>query len=155
MAFELEQKYPRGFEEVRNPQIRCKTVLPTRADKGSAGYDFYCKEDVTIEPFGVVMFPTDVKAYMQENEVLYIYIRSSMGIKQGVTLANGTGVIDSTYYNNEDNDGNIHMCLVNNTNKTVHINAGERVAQGVFMNYLTVGDTPTAKRVGGIGSSGK
>ena len=51
---------------------------------------------------------------MPDDEVLMLYIRSSIGIKQHVTLANGTGIIDADYFSNPDNDGNIGICLQNN-----------------------------------------
>lgn len=147
--------HPRGFEVVSNPVFEVATILPTRADKGSAGYDFYSKVNVKISPNAKYMFATDVKAYMKEDEVLYIHVRSSMGINRGIVLANGTGVIDSTYYNNPNNEGNISICLVNTSKQPVHIKAGDRIAQGVFHKYLTVGDKPQGERIGGIGSSGK
>ena len=73
---------------------------------------------------------------MQPDEVLEIYIRSSLGIKKGLMIPNNVGIIDSSYYNNPDNDGNIGIALVNTSGKEVTINAGERVAQGIFKKYL-------------------
>lgn len=132
-------------------------ILPTRADKGSAGYDFYTPYDFEIKPGETVFVTTDVKASMEIDEVLYLYVRSSVGIKKRIVLANGTGVIDSTYYNNPDNDGNIAGVLVNMSNQTWTFKKGERFMQGVFMKYLiTDDDKPvSASRSGGIGSSGK
>lgn len=146
---------PRGFEVVSNPTFEVATILPTRSDDGSAGYDFYSKINVKISPNARYMFATDVKAYMKKNEVLYVHVRSSLGINKGMKLANGTGVIDSTYYNNDKNEGNIIICLENTSKQPVHIKAGDRIAQGVFHKYLTVGDKPTGVRKGGIGSTGK
>ena len=75
----------RGFEEVDSKFVMHDeiTILPVRGDKGSAGYDFYSKEAVTIQPGKSYLFWTDVCAYMQEDEVLLIHVRSSMGIKKG------------------------------------------------------------------------
>ena len=94
---------------------------------------------------------------MQEDEVLMLYVRSSIGIKKGLTLSNGTGIIDSSYYENPSNDGNIGIALYNTTEKIVRIEKGERIIQGVFMKYLTV-DNDTVlhqERIGGIGSSNR
>lgn len=150
----------RGFEIVKDSHLKNKeieTILPTRSDNRSAGYDFYSKETVEIEPGNQHFFFTDVKAFMEEDELLSIHVRSSIGIKAGLSLANTTGIIDSSYYENEDNDGNIIICLKNNSDHTVIIQENDRIAQGVFSKYLvTHDDNPLKnKRSGGIGSSGK
>lgn len=131
-------------------------ILPTRNDKGSAGYDFYTPKDIIIYPHQATKFATNIKANMEEDEVLMIYVRSSIGIKKSLILANGTGIIDSSYYNNKDNEGNIMCVLYNYGDKMQVIKAGERVAQGVFLKYLrTDNDVPlNEERNGGIGSSG-
>ena len=72
-------------------------------------------------------------------------------------LCNGTGVIDSTFYNNPDNEGNISCALYNYGDEPQTINAGERVMQGVFIKYLLIEDDKPLNETltGGIGSSGK
>ena len=90
---------------------------------------------------------------MEDNEVLLIFVRSSTGIKRGITLANGTAVIDADYVDNEDNEGHIMIALYNNTDEDITIKDGECVAQGVFLNYLVTGDTVVKERKGGIGST--
>lgn len=83
-----------------------------------------------------------------------IYIRSSVGIKKGLVLSNGTGVIDADYYSNPDNDGNIGISLLNTMNEDIVIEAGEKIAQGIFVGYLVADDDQaTAERVGGFGST--
>ena len=96
----------RGFEEVNKEMKKFDegTTLPKRSDSKSAGYDFYSKETAVIQPGEQHLFWTDVKAYMLDDEVLSLYVRSSIGIKQGLTLANTVGIIDSSYYSNPDND---------------------------------------------------
>ena len=150
----------RGFEVVRDdcrqfPDVQI--TLPKRADVHSAGYDFYCPKEITLQPMQKTFFFSDVKAYMQPDEVLEIYIRSSLGIKKGLMIPNNVGIIDSSYYNNPDNDGNIGIALVNTSNKTVTIKAGERIMQGIFKKYLVADNDNvlTSKRTGGIGSSGE
>lgn len=131
--------------------------IPTRADDGSAGYDFYTNEKIVIPPKTAVTFSTNIKVSMRKDEVLMLYIRSSVGIKKNIMLSNGTGVIDSTYYNNPDNEGNIMCALYNYGDKEQVIEAGDRVMQGVFVKYLTTDNdiVINKKRTGGIGSSGK
>lgn len=149
----------RRFEVVREDcrKTQGNIILPTRADKGSAGYDFYSAIDFEIKPGETKIVPTDVKAKMLTNEVLLLFVRSSIGIKKNIVLANGTGVIDSTYYSNPDNDGNICGAFTNLGNETQRFQAGERLMQGVFLEYLTtVDDKPLSEeRLGGIGSSGR
>ena len=132
-------------------------ILPTRADSGSAGYDFYATEDTAIAPKEVKLIKTDIKAEMEKDEVLLLIVRSSIGIKRHLTLPNGTGVIDSTYYNNPDNEGNILVAMYNYSDSVQEIKKGERIAQGIFVKYLTTDDdNPLSdKRTGGIGSSGR
>lgn len=132
-------------------------VLPTRADERSAGYDFYLPYTIIIPPRETVLIHTDVKSYMKSHEVLNIYIRSSLAIKKGLIIKNQVGVIDSSYYNNADNDGNIIIPLHNTTGQGVELNAGDRIAQGVFQAYLQADDDVTLdrERKGGIGSSGE
>lgn len=132
-------------------------VLPTRNDKGSAGYDFYSPYEFTIQPKECHIFKTNIKAQMENDEVLLLYVRSSIGIKRHLMLCNGTGVIDATFYNNPDNEGNIACSLYNYGDKPQTISVGERVMQGVFTKYLTTDDDCPLNhtRIGGIGSSGK
>ena len=147
----------RGFEEVA-PQYRksnAPTQLPTRATRGSAGADFYLKEEVTIPPQTVIPVYTDVKAKMMPDEVLTLHVRSSIGIKKKLMLANITGIIDSDYYNNKDTGGNIIIALYNYGTHPVTLKAGERIAQGIFSKFLTaVNDhVVSEERLGGIGST--
>ena len=129
-------------------------ILPTRSDPRSAGYDFYSPVDMVIQPGEKGFLWTDVKAYMEPDEVLKIYVRSSMG-KYPVVIANGTGIIDSSYFENPKNDGNIGFNLLNLGDKPYEIKAGDRIGQGVFTKYLiTDDDSAVGERQGGFGSTG-
>ena len=146
------------FEEVLYTQKAYHhkpTFLPTRATAKSAGHDFFLKEDVTIQPGKAVFQYTDVKCRLNRDEVLLLFVRSSIGIKQHLMLANGTGVIDADYYGNADNDGNIGLTLYNYGSETVELKAGERIMQGVVVDYkITENDGAFGSRVGGFGSTG-
>lgn len=127
--------------------------LPERSTSGSAGYDFYVPYSLDHN-YGVRIM-TGVRAIMDPGYVLLIYIRSSLGIKKGIVLANGTGVIDSDYAH-ADNEGHIQIALKSMDDGRIRINEGDRVAQGVFVQYaLTDDDNTVAERTGGIGSTGK
>ena len=145
----------RFFEVVKDEfrKTEGEIKLPTRASERSAGYDFYSPVDVTIQPNESVLVWTDVKAHMYYDNVLLIFVRSSMG-KHPVVIANGTGIIDSDYYGNESTDGNIGFRLLNLGDKPYEIKTGDRIGQGVFVKYGTVKDDHTSStRTGGFGSS--
>ena len=130
-------------------------TLPIRSDPKSAGYDFYSPVEITLQPWEKKLVFTDVKACMNDDEVLMLYVRSSMG-KIPVVLANGTGIIDSSYFENPDNDGNIGFRLFNQSDEPYTIYIGDRIGQGVFLNYLiTDNDNAIGARTGGFGSSGR
>jgi dUTP pyrophosphatase len=150
-----EEKVSRKFYPVKNAPA--DTVLPKRKTAKSAGYDFVLPCDVRLNPRSVsAIIPTNVKAFMPDDEVLMLYIRSSIGIKHHVTLANGTGIIDADYFSNPDNDGNIGICLQNNSNEIVSLKKGERIMQGIFVKYAVCDSDDTNEvRKGGFGSTGK
>ena len=129
--------------------------LPQRATSKSAGYDFYSPFSFELYPSETIKIPTGIKAYMQDDEVLKIYIRSSLGFKYDVGLSNMVGVIDADYHNNPNNEGHIWIKLINHGDKTLSINKGEAIAQGIFEKYLKADNDKPVKdeRVGGIGST--
>lgn len=145
----------RRFEVVS----RCKDMnvkLPKRKTKKSAGYDFFAVEDFTLYPNKLCIVPTGVKAYMEDDEVLYLHIRSSVAFKRGIRMLNSTGVIDADFVDNPDNEGEISLGLLSHNDDIVHIQKGERIAQGVFHKFLiTDDDNAEGQRVGGIGSTDK
>lgn len=133
--------------------------LPTRATAGSAGYDFeipIAAGNQVVGHGGEIIIKTDVKAKLEPGEVLLLFIRSSLGIKRNWELKNCVGVIDSDYYNNPDTGGNIMFALRNRDKFRNTIEAGEKVMQGVIINFTKDSTPPREeKRVGGVGSSGK
>ena len=143
----------RGFEPVVENKRKNKYYhLPTRGTKDSAGYDFYSPNEYLVKPNEIIKIWTDVKAYMQSNEFLMLNVRSSMGGK--FMLANTIGIVDSDYYSNIDNDGNIGFFLKNISDQTQLIKQGERIGQGVFIKYLKIDNDDTiSERKGGIGST--
>ena len=148
-------KMARFFEVVKDEfrKNSGEIKLPTRATEHSAGYDFYSPVDVTIQPNESVLIFTDVKAHMYYDNVLMLFVRSSMG-KHPVVIANGTGIIDGDYYGNSDNDGNIGFRLLNLGTTPYEIKVGDRIGQGVFIKYGTIkDDTAAGTRNGGFGST--
>ena len=131
--------------------------LPKRSTKKSAGYDIKSIESGIVKVGQAKTFNTGLKVCMNDDEVLYIYSRSSHGYKYNVCLINSVGVIDSDFYNNKENEGHFKIRLLNLGEKDFKVNIGDRIAQGVFMKYLTVEGEEEIKteRVGGLGSTDK
>ena len=145
----------RGFEIISKYK-NTGLSLPIRKTKGSAGYDMASRIDIKIKPKTVEFIPTGIKAYMQEDEVLKVYPRSSLGFKKHLMKINSVGIIDSDYYNNPDNEGEISLILYNFGDKPVSIKKNERIAQGIFTKYLKIDkDNTNVKRLGGFGSTDK
>ena len=149
----------RGFEVAKGFEDK-EINLPIRKTKYSAGYDIEAAEDVVIPSFkkGInpTLIKTGIKAYMQDDEVLCLYNRSSNPKKKGLILANSVGVIDKDYYGNPDNDGHIMFAFYNIKDEDVEIKKGEAVGQAVFQKYLIVDDdNAEGERLGGFGSTNK
>ena len=131
--------------------------LPKRATKGAAGYDFECAEDTICNPYSITLIPTGIKAQIDNGYYLQLAVRSSTPKKKGLMLANSIGIIDEDYYNNPDNEGHFALKLINHGDKDFKVEVGDRIAQGIFVKYLTVDDEEEIKstRKGGFGSTGK
>ena len=129
-------------------------TLPRRATEGSAGYDIYLPFDIDAKAGETIIIPTGISAEMWEHIVLMLYPRSSLGFKYGMRFNNTTPVIDSDFINS-DTEG--HIILSVKFDKDVELHAGDRIAQGIFVNYyVTCDDEPVShNRTGGIGSTGK
>ena len=131
--------------------------LPKRATKGSAGYDFFSTLDFSLAPGESIKIPTGIRTYIEDGWVLKIYPRSGLGFKFRLQLNNTVGIIDSDYYNS-DNEGHIFIKITNDSKegKTVSIKKGEAFAQGIFLEYgVTYDDETVEIRNGGLGSTTK
>jgi dUTP pyrophosphatase len=123
-------------------------ILPRRATQGSAGYDFFAPETVILP--GTIK--TGIRAKIEPGWVLCLFPRSGLGFKFGVKLVNTVGVIDSDYYN-ADNEG--HIIIKLSSDEPVTINKGDRFAQGIFLPFgITIDDSTDGERTGGMGSTG-
>ena len=149
----------RGFEIAKGWEDK-DINIPVRKTKFAAGYDIEAAEDIVVPSFkkgmAPVLIPTGLKAYMEDDEVLYLYNRSSNPKKKGLILANSVGVVDKDYYGNPDNDGHIMFAFFNIKDEDITIKKGEAIGQGVFSKYLvTDGDVALGERTGGFGSTDK
>jgi len=152
-------RFGRCFESVKEDMLKsydnCEDViLPLRSTKHSSGYDFFAPYDFTIGARETKIIWSDVKAFMQDDEELLIFIRSSVGIKKGVILGNSVGKIDSDYYSNVKNDGNIGIALKNTTGAVMGFKKCDGLMQGTFYNFLVADNCNSDnERVGGLGST--
>ena len=149
----------RGFEIIKGWENK-NINLPIRKTALSAGYDTEAAEDTIIPPFKPGIKPTlvktGIKGYCKDNEWIMVANRSSNPGKKHLVLANGIGIVDADYYNNEDNDGHIMFAYFNMSDEEVTIKKGDVIGQLVFMKYLTAdNDQATGKRKGGFGSTSK
>ena len=153
----IKMKKIRGFEVAKGFEDK-EINLPVRKTKFSAGYDIEAAEEVIVPSFKKGMNPTliktGIKAYMQDDEVLMLYNRSSNPKKKGLILANSVGVIDKDYYGNQDNDGHIMFAFYNIKDEDITIKKGEAIGQALFQKYLvTDDDRAEGERIGGFGST--
>ena len=149
----------RGFEVAKGFEDK-NINLPIRKTKYSAGYDIEAAEDVVIPSFkkgtNPTLVKTGLKAYMQDDEMLLLYNRSSNPKKKGLILANSVGVVDKDYYGNVDNDGHIMFAFYNIKDEDVEIKKGDAIGQAIFQKYLvTDDDAAEGERAGGFGSTNK
>ena len=149
----------RGFEVVKGYEDK-NINLPIRKTKYSAGYDVEAAEDTIIPSFKnnnkPTLVKTGLKAYMQDDEMLCLYNRSSNPKKKGLILANSVGIVDKDYYGNPDNDGHIMYAFYNINDEDLEIKKGEVIGQAIFEKYLIADDDISeGERVGGFGSTDK
>ncbi len=142
---EFDKSGATGYDEIS---------LPKRATIGSAGYDFFAPFDISLAPNQTIKVPTGIRVKIDQGWVLKIYPRSSLGFKYKLGLDNTVGIIDSDYFN-ADNEGHIFIKMTNG-DKPLLIEKGKAFAQGIFVEYgITVDDECENLRVGGIGSTDK
>lgn len=144
-------------ENVKNQvrEVYENIKLPKRATEGSAGYDFFAPENIHLEPGKTAKLPTGIRVKIDSGWVLKCYPRSGLGFKFRLQLNNTVGIIDSDYFNS-DNEGHIFAKITNDTNenKVVDVPAGTGFMQSIFVEYgITVDDDVTDVRNGGFGST--
>ena len=134
-----------------------KAILPKRATEGSAGMDLYAcmEEEITLRPGELAVIPTGIAIGLPGPDyAALVFARSGLGVKHGISLSNGVGVIDSDYR------GEIQVGLCNLGNQPYTIRPEERIAQLVVtpvcllpIEEVEVLDE-TGRGEGGFGSTG-
>lgn len=140
-----------NFSEEEISGIYGGIFLPKRATAGSAGYDFFLPMNMEFLPNKSIIIPTGIRAKIADGWALNLYPRSGLGFKHGFRLENTVGIIDSDYYN-ADNQG--HIMAKVSVSEGVSLAAGKAFMQGVFLPFgITVDDNADGERHGGFGSS--
>lgn len=129
--------------------------IPTRATKGSAGYDFKIPFSLLCYKNNSYVIPTGIRVKMENGWVLKLYPRSGLGTKRGLKLLNTVGIIDSDYYNS-DNEGHIITKITHTEGEYIlNLNSGQGFIQGIFLPFgITEDDAASEDRNGGFGSTG-
>lgn len=140
---------------IKIKKLHPAAVVPQYATAGAACFDLVCVNDVTITPGREhIALKTGLAFEIPEGYVMKVYSRSGHGFKNGIRLANGTGIIDSDYR------GEVMVKMHNDSTSAVHIAAGERVAQAMIEPVQQVAFeiveelSDTARGSGGFGSTG-
>lgn len=131
--------------------------LPAYATQGSAGMDLKAciEEPITIAPGQIIKIPTGIAIQIPNRYIGgFVFPRSGLSSKNGISLINCVGVIDSDYI------GEIICPLVNHSKNDFTINPGDRIAQLVFMPVCNAALVQvdeleeTDRGSGGFGSTG-
>ena len=151
--------YGEGWNEERLfiRDIYNSIKLPTRATKGSAGYDFYSPIKFALSPNNTIKIPTGIRCKMKNNYGLFLIPRSGLGFKFREQLDNTIGLVDADYYGS-DNEGHIFAKITNGSlqDKILAVYEGDGFMQGVFLQFgITSNDKVKRKRNGGFGSTSK
>lgn len=144
--------------QLKIKKLRENARIPQRATSGAAGMDLYACLDapLTLAPGQLAIVPTGIAIELPDNGcAAFLYARSGLGVKHGICLSNGVGVIDSDYR------GEVCAGLCNVSDKPYVIEPNERVAQMVIAPVLTpdIVETDelsdTRRGAGGFGSTGR
>ena len=138
--------------------VKDNLKLPKRSTAYAAGYDFMLPVDALIPRGNRIIVPTFIKIKLDKDKLLEIFPRSSYGIRKGIAFPHSACVIDSDYFENQENDGHIFLCFHNVSDSPIYLDKGDRCAQGIIKKfYLVEGDEYGNGdiRKGGIGSSWK
>lgn len=149
--------------------------LPIRKTKYSVGYDLESAETILIpsvwttifnnikqflsgkkqfEDFKPTLIKTGIKSYFLEDEVLILANKSSFPLKKGLILSNSIGIIESDYFENETNDGELMFAYYNVFFHPITISKGDTIGQAYFQKFLIAdSDQASGIRTGGFGST--
>lgn len=115
---------------VRILRLRPDVPLPEYASAGAAAFDLAAAQDTRVPPGGVALVPTGLVVEVPPGMFLGIFARSSTPLKRGLMIANGVGIVDPDYCGPADE---VKIAVMNFTKEEVVVQAGDRIAQGMFL----------------------
>lgn len=138
-------------------KLRNTATIPTQGSPESAGYDLCAaiEQQVAVQPHKTILIPTGLSMIPPKNTFAAIFPRSGLSTKEGLRLANGVGVVDRDYR------GEYMVSIHNDSEFTRIITPNQRIAQLVFIPYVSVNFVQTdeldktERGSGGFGSTGK
>ena len=141
--------------DVKIKRLNPEVVLPKYQTQESAGFDIAANVDMMVPAGQVAKIPTGLVIEAPKGHFLLIAARSSLPMKKGLMMANGIGVVDPDYAGPSDQ---VHILVYNFTKNDVQVTKGERLAQGIFLQFeqaqlIEVNQIRESDR-GGIGSTG-
>lgn len=141
--------------EISVERLDASVELPSYAYVGDAGLDLRANEDVTLQPHERRLVSTGLAVAIPEGYAGFVTPRSGLALREGLSMANTPGLIDSHYR------GELKVCAVNLDDRTpIQITRGERMAQLVILRVPAVRLVEvdrldeTDRGTGGFGSSG-
>ena len=143
------------YIEMPTKKVTANAVVPKNAYEGDAGYDLCATEEVTLKPFERALIPTGLAVQIPKGYAGFVLPRSGLALKQGFSLVNAPGLIDSNYR------GELKAIAINlDPKKDIQVHTGDRIAQLVIMKVENVhfNEVPelddSERGTGGFGSSG-
>ena len=149
----------KGFGSIYNyirleiKKLDPEATVPTKANRGDAGFDLYSVSDATIQPNSREVIKTGISMAIPDGFSGLIWPRSGMAVKQGIDVF--AGVVDAGYR------GEVMVCLYNSSESPVEVSKGDRIAQMLIqpVPLVRIAEVSnlddTSRGDGGFGSSGK
>lgn len=142
------------MQKIKIKKLRDDVILPKYQTSGAAGMDFYSGEDYDLKPGERRLFKLGFAIELEQGYEMQIRARSGWSLKYGLTAANGIGNVDSDYRDE------VGIILYNIGDQVINIKKGDRIGQGVVMQYFqptweVVEELSVTERNGGFGSTGK
>lgn len=138
---------------VKFQKISEDAIIPSYAHDGDAGMDLYSIKSYILKPRHRILVGTGIKVDIPKGYEMQIRPKSGLAIKEGITVLNTPGTIDSGYR------GEVGVIMINHSSKTYKIEKGQKVAQAVFSRIekavlieSNLSETPRGD--GGFGSTG-
>lgn len=139
--------------KVKIQKISEDAILPSYAHEGDAGMDIYSIKEYIVQPSHRVLVATGIKVEVPKGYEMQVRPKSGLALKEGITVLNTPGTIDSGYR------GEVGVIVINHSSKDYKIEKGQKIAQAVFNKieravFVESKLSETKRGEGGFGSTG-